>query len=165
MQHLCRNLIYPAPDPQFPFLGVHFTRMIDGWGRMWAECRPGVSREGYRKTDLDVRDLAEIVAYPGFFHLARRHWRMGMGEMWRSWNKAAFVRALQRLMPEITAEHLDPAPAGVRAQAITPDGKLLDDFAFSETRRVVHVVNAPSPAATASLSIGEFIAGKVAERF
>ena len=106
-----------------------------------------------------------IVAYPGFFHLARRHWRMGMGEMWRSWNKAAFVRALQRLMPEITAEHLDPAPAGVRAQAITPDGKLLDDFAFSKTRRIVHVVNAPSPAATASLSIDEFIAAKVAERF
>ena len=100
---------------------------------MWAQCRPCVCGEGYRKTDLNVRDLAEIVAYPGFFHLARRHWRMGMGEMWRSWNKAAFVRALQRLMPEITAEHLDPAPAGVRAQAITPDGKLLDDFAFSET--------------------------------
>ena len=111
------------------------------------------------------RDLAEIVAYPGFFHLARRHWRMGMGEMWRSWNKAAFVCALQRLMPEITSEHLDPAPAGVRAQAITPDGKLLDDFAFSETRRIVHVVNAPSPAATASLSIGEFVGAKVAERF
>ena len=157
MQHLCRNLIYPAPDPQFPFLGVHFTRMIDGG----VECGPNAvlafAREGYRKTDLDVRDLAEIVANPGFFHLARRHWRMGMGEMWRSWNKAAFVRALQRLMPEITSEHLDPAPAGVRAQAITPDGKLLDDFAFSETRRIVHVVNAPSPAATASLSIGEFM--------
>ena len=165
VKHLCRNLIYPVPDPQFPFLGVHFTRMIDGS----VECGPNAvlafAREGYRKTDLNVRDLAEIVAYPGFFHLARRHWRMGMGEMWRSWNKAAFVRALQRLMPEITAEHLDPAPAGVRAQAITPDGKLLDDFAFSETRRIVHVVNAPSPAATASLSIGEFIAGKVAERF
>ena len=124
-----------------------------------------VALAGRRKTDLDLRDLAEIATTPGFFHLARRHWRMGLGEMWRSRNRAAFVRALQRLMPEITAEHLDPAPAGVRAQAITPDGKLLDDFAFSKTRRIVHVVNAPSPAATASLSIDEFIAAKVAERF
>lgn len=164
-QHLCRNLIYPVPDPRFPFLGVHFTRMLDGS----VECGPNAvlafAREGYRKTDLNLRDLAGTLAYPGFLRLAGRHWRMGMGEMWRSWNKAAFVRALQRLMPEITSHHLDPAPAGVRAQAIAPDGKLLDDFAFSETRRVIHVLNAPSPAATASLSIGKLIGGKVAERF
>jgi L-2-hydroxyglutarate oxidase len=164
MRRLCRTLIYPVPDPQFPFLGVHFTRMLDGS----VECGPNAvlafAREGYRKTDLNLRDLAGTLAYPGFVRLAGRHWRMGTGEMWRSWNKGAFVAALQRLMPEIRAEHLEAAPAGVRAQAITPEGKLVDDFAFAETRRVIHVINAPSPAATASLSIGEFIAGKVAER-
>lgn len=164
-KHLCRNLIYPMPDPQFPFLGVHFTRTIDDI----VECGPNAvlafAREGYRKTDLNAYDLAETITYPGFLRLARRHFRMGLGEMWRSWNKAAFVRALQRLIPEISAEHLETAPAGVRAQAITPDGKLLDDFALAETRRVVHVVNAPSPAATASLSIGKRIVDRLALRF
>ncbi len=164
MQHLCRTLIYPVPDPQFPFLGVHFTRMIDGA----VECGPNAvlafAREGYRKTDLNLRDLAETLAYPGFLRLAGRHWRMGAGEMVRSWHKGAFVAALQRLMPELRAEHLEAAPAGVRAQAIAPDGCLLDDFAFAETPRVIHVLNAPSPAATASLAIGQAIAGKVAER-
>jgi L-2-hydroxyglutarate oxidase len=164
MQHLCRALIYPVPDPQFPFLGVHFTRMVDGS----VECGPNAvlafAREGYRKTDLNLRDLAQTMAYPGFLRLAGRHWRMGMGEMWRSWNKGAFVAALQRLMPAIRAEHLEAAPAGVRAQAIAPDGRPLDDFAFAETARIVHVLNAPSPAATAALSIGQFIAGKVAQR-
>jgi len=163
-KHLCWNLIYPMPDPQFPFLGVHFTRTIDDI----VECGPNavlaLSREGYRKTDLNARDLAETITYPGFLRLARRHFLMGLGEMWRSWNKGAFVQALQRLMPEISVEHLETAPAGVRAQAITPDGKLLDDFALAETRRVVHVVNAPSPAATASLSIGKSIVDKLAER-
>ena len=165
MQHLCRNLIYPVPDQQFPFLGVHFTRMIDGT----VECGPNAvlafAREGYRKQDFNLRDLAETVAYPGFRRLALRHWRMGMGEMWRSWNKSAFVAALQRLMPDIRAEDLEPVPAGVRAQAITPDGNLVDDFTFAETRRIVHVLNAPSPAATAALSIGQAIAAKVAERW
>lgn len=164
-QHLCRNLIYPVPDPQFPFLGVHFTRSIDGT----VECGPNAvlafAREGYRKTDLNLRDLAQTMTYPGFVRLASRHWRMGLGEMWRSWNKAAFVTALQRLLPEIRAEHLEAAPAGVRAQAVTPAGNLVDDFAFAETARIVHVLNAPSPAATASLSIGAFIADKVAERY
>ncbi len=164
MQHLCRALIYPVPDPQFPFLGVHFTRMVDGS----VECGPNAvlafAREGYRKTDLNLRDLAQTMAYPGFVRLAGRHWRMGMGEMWRSWNKGAFVAALQRLMPEIRAEQLEAAPAGVRAQAITPQGSLVDDFAFAETARIVHVINAPSPAATAALSIGQFIARKVAQR-
>ncbi|MFZ2358378.1 MAG: L-2-hydroxyglutarate oxidase [Anaerolineae bacterium] len=163
-QHLCRALIYPVPDPQFPFLGVHFTRMVDGS----VECGPNAvlafAREGYRRTDLNLRDLAQTMAYPGFVRLAGRHWRMGMGEMWRSWNKGAFVAALQRLMPEIRAEHLEAAPAGVRAQAIAPDGRPLDDFAFAETARIIHVINAPSPAATAALSIGRFIAEKVAER-
>lgn len=164
-QHLCRNLIYPVPDPQFPFLGVHFTRMIDGS----VECGPNAvlafAREGYRKSDLNLRDLAQTVTYPGFSRLAGRHWRMGMDEMWRSWSKRAFAAALQRLMPEICGEHLEAAPAGVRAQAITPQGTLVDDFAFAETPRIVHVINAPSPAATAALSIGGVIAGKVAERW
>ncbi len=163
--HLCNNLIYPVPDPQFPFLGVHFTRTA--WGDV--ECGPNAvlafAREGYRKTDINLRDLVETLTYPGFLRLASRYWRMGAGEMWRSFSKAAFVKALQRLMPEITAEQLEPMPAGVRAQAVAADGHMLDDFAFAESPRMVHVVNAPSPAATASLSIARTIVGKLAQRF
>ncbi|MEJ5197566.1 MAG: L-2-hydroxyglutarate oxidase [Anaerolineae bacterium] len=163
--HLCNNLIYPVPDPQFPFLGVHFTRTA--WGEV--ECGPNAvlafAREGYRKTDVNLRDLWETISYPGFVRLATRYWRMGAGEMWRSFSKAAFVKALQRLMPEITADQLEPMPAGVRAQAVAPDGRMLDDFAFAESARMVHVVNAPSPAATASLSIGRSIVEKLAQRF
>ncbi len=163
--HLCNNLIYPVPDPQFPFLGVHFTRTA--WGEV--ECGPNAvlafAREGYRKTDVNLRDLWETLSYPGFLKLATRYWRMGAGEMWRSISKAAFVRALQRLMPEITADQLEPMPAGIRAQAVAADGRMLDDFAFAESPRMVHVVNAPSPAATASLSIGRSIVEKLAQRF
>lgn len=163
--HLCNNLIYPVPDPQFPFLGVHFTRTA--WGEV--ECGPNAvlafAREGYRKTDVNLRDLWETLSYPGFRKLATRYWRMGAGEMWRSISKAAFVRALQRLMPEITADQLEPMPAGIRAQAVAADGRMLDDFAFAESSRMVHVVNAPSPAATASLSIGRSIVEKLAQRF
>lgn len=164
-QHLCHNLIYPVPDPQFPFLGVHFTRTA--WGEV--ECGPNAvlafAREGYRKTDVNLRDLWETLTYGGFLKLGARYWKMGAGEMWRSISKAAFVKALQRLMPELTAEHLEPMPAGIRAQAVAPDGRMLDDFAFSESARMVHVVNAPSPAATASLSIGHSIVEKLAQRF
>ena len=164
-QHLCRNLIYPVPDPQFPFLGVHFTRTA--WGEV--ECGPNAvlafAREGYRKTDVNVRDLWETLTYRGFLRLGARYWQMGVGEMWRSVSKGAFVKALQRLMPAIQAEHLEPMPAGIRAQAVAPDGRMLDDFAFSESARMVHVVNAPSPAATASLSIGRSIVEKLAQRF
>lgn len=153
-KHLCRNLIYPTPDPAFPFLGVHFTRMIEGA----VECGPNAvlawAREGYGKTTLNVADLAESLTYGGFLKMAAKHWRMGAGEMWRSISKRAFVRALQRLIPEITADALEPAPAGVRAQAVTPDGAMVDDFLIDETDRVVNVLNAPSPAATASLNIG-----------
>ena len=160
-RHLCRNLIYPVPDPAFPFLGVHFTRTIHGG----LECGPNavlaLAREGYRKTDLNVRDLIEALTYPGFLKLARRHWRMGLGEMWRSISKAAFVRALQRLIPEIQSSDLEAAPAGIRAQAVAPDGAMVDDFLIRETERCVHVVNAPSPAATASLTIGEQIVGRL----
>jgi L-2-hydroxyglutarate oxidase len=163
-EHLCRALIYPLPDPAFPFLGVHFTRTA--WGNV--ECGPNAvlafAREGYRKRDINLRDLFETLTYPGFLRLAVRYWRMGAGEMWRSYNKAAFVKALQRLMPEITADNLVSAPAGVRAQAVAPDGSMVDDFTFAETPRIIHVVNAPSPAATASLSIGQSIVEKVVAR-
>jgi (S)-2-hydroxyglutarate dehydrogenase len=164
-EHLCNALIYPVPDPQFPFLGVHFTRTA--WGEV--ECGPNAvlafAREGYRKTDVNVGDLWSTLTYPGFIKLGAHYWRMGAGEMWRSISKAAFVKALQRLMPEITAEQLEPMPAGIRAQAVAADGRMLDDFAFAESARMVHVVNAPSPAATASLSIGKTIVEKLAQRF
>jgi L-2-hydroxyglutarate oxidase len=162
---LCRALIYPVPDPRFPFLGVHFTRMISGQ----VECGPNAvlafAREGYRKSNLHLAELIESLTYPGFLKLAARHWRMGAGEMWRSFNKAAFVKALQRLVPEVHARQLHPAAAGVRAQAVAPDGTQLDDFAIRETRRMVHVLNAPSPAATASLSIGRAIVEKLTCHF
>jgi L-2-hydroxyglutarate oxidase len=161
-EHLCRNLIYPVPDPAFPFLGVHFTRTIGGG----VECGPNAvlafAREGYHKTDVNLRDLAETLTYPGFLRLARRYWRTGLGELWRSVSKAAFVRALQRLLPAIRADHLDPAPAGVRAQAVAPGGGMVDDFLIQEHGRVVHVLNAPSPAATASLAIGRQVADRLA---
>ncbi|MEO1498118.1 MAG: L-2-hydroxyglutarate oxidase [Planctomycetota bacterium] len=163
-KHLCRNLIYPTPDPAFPFLGVHFTRMIDGA----VECGPNAvlafAREGYEKLNVDLADLAESLSYPGFLKLAARHWRMGAGEMWRSVSKRAFVRALQRLVPEITAAALEPAPAGVRAQAVRADGAMVDDFLIERSERIVHVLNAPSPAATASLNIAERIVDEVDSR-
>ena len=163
VHHLCRNLIYPVPDPAFPFLGVHFTRMIDGS----VECGPNAvlafAREGYTKLNINLRDLAESLSYSGFLRLVWKHWRMGMGEMWRSYSKAAFVRALQRLIPEIRAEHLIAAPAGVRAQALQPDGSLVDDFLIVSHERVVNVCNAPSPAATASLNIGKLVMENVTE--
>jgi L-2-hydroxyglutarate oxidase len=162
--HLCRNLIYPMPDPRFPFLGVHFTRMISGG----VECGPNavlaLAREGYHKTDIDLRDLAESLTYPGFLRMAARYWKMGLGEMWRSFSKAAFVKALQRLLPEIRAEHLEPAPAGVRAQAVSVDGSLVDDFLIQETGRVINVENAPSPGATASLNIAKLIVQRLSGR-
>jgi L-2-hydroxyglutarate oxidase len=162
---LCRNLIYPVPDPKFPFLGVHFTRRIHGG----VECGPNAvlafAREGYTKKDVDLRDLAESLTYPGFLRLARRHWRTGMGEMWRSFSKRAFVRALQRLVPDIREEDLEPAPAGVRAQAVERDGSPVDDFLIVESDRVVNVLNAPSPGATASLNIGRLIVEKLAARW
>ena len=163
-QHLCRNLIYPVPDPSFPFLGVHFTRMIEGG----VECGPNavlaMAREGYRKFDVNLRDLAETMAFPGFRKLAWKHWRTGAGEIWRSLSKRAFVTALQRLIPEIRSEHLVPGRSGVRAQAITPDGAIVDDFVIQAEGRIVNVLNAPSPAATSSLNIGKIIVDKLAEQ-
>ncbi len=163
-EHLCRNLIYPVPDPAFPFLGVHFTRMIEGG----IECGPNAvlafAREGYRKTDINLRDLLETLGFSGFRKLAFKYWRMGAGEMWRSWSKAAFVRALQHLIPEIRSEQLVPARAGVRAMAVEPDGTIVDDFVIETSGRIVNVLNAPSPAATSSLNIGKLIVEKLAER-
>jgi L-2-hydroxyglutarate oxidase len=161
---LCRNLIYPVPDPNFPFLGVHFTRMIDGT----VECGPNAvlafAREGYRKTDINLRDLCESLTYIGFIRLATRYWRVGLDEMWRSMSKQAFVRALQRLVPEIRADLLDTAPNGVRAQAIGRDGSMVDDFMILESDNVINVCNAPSPAATSSLQIGETIVDRLMAR-
>jgi (S)-2-hydroxyglutarate dehydrogenase len=155
---LVRNLIYPVPDPSFPFLGVHFTRGVHGG----VECGPNavlaLAREGYRWRDVNLRDLADALGFPGFWRLAARHWRMGSGEVWRSFSKSAFTRALQRLVPDLSASHLRRAEAGVRAQALSADGALLDDFLIHTAGRVVHVLNAPSPAATSSLSIGRTVA-------
>ena len=169
-RHLCKNLIYPTPDPAFPFLGVHFTRMIDADEHgHHVECGPNavlaLKREGYLKTAFNLFDLAETLTYPAFWKMAGKYWKTGLGEMWRSVSKDAFVTALQRLLPAITAEDLIEAPAGVRAQALAPDGQLVDDFSVVESERVVNVLNAPSPAATASLSIGEAIVDRLARRF
>ncbi len=162
-EHLCNHLIYPIPDPEFPFLGVHFTRMIAGG----VECGPNAvlafGREGYRKTDVELRDLAETLTYPGFLRMAMKYWRTGCAEMWRSLSKAAFVRGLQRLVPAIESQHLVAAPAGVRAQAVLRDGRLVDDFLIRSTDRVVNVENAPSPAATSSLNIGQYVVDRLTE--
>ena len=163
-EHLCKTLIYPVPDPAFPFLGVHFTSMIGGG----VECGPNavlaLGRECYGKFEMNPRDLWESLTYPGFVKMAAKNWKMGMGEMWRSYNKAAFVKALARLMPEIRAEHLVACPSGIRAQALKRDGTLVDDFIVDEADGVVNVNNAPSPAATASLNIGKLITEKLEPR-
>ena len=158
---LCRNLIYPVPDPNFPFLGVHFTRMIQGG----IECGPNavlaLAREGYDWRSVRLDELISTLSYPGFLKLAARYWRMGASEIGRSLSKKAFVRALQRLIPEIRSEHLTAAPSGVRAQAVARDGKLVDDFLVVNEGKMLHVLNAPSPAATASLEIGNQIVDRL----
>lgn len=158
---LCRHLIYPVPDPNFPFLGVHFTRMVGGD----VECGPNavfaLAREGYSWGKIHLGELAESMTYGGFLKLAFAHWRMGLGEVHRSLSKAAFVKALQRLIPDIQAADLKPCRAGVRAQALTPDGSMVDDFLWVTGQNMVHVCNAPSPAATASLEIGRHIVDRV----
>jgi (S)-2-hydroxyglutarate dehydrogenase len=164
-QSLVKNLIYPVPDPQFPFLGVHFTRMIHGGVEAGPNAVLAFKREGYTKSSFSLRDLGETANYSGFWSLARKHWRMSLGEYHRSYSKAAFVKALQRLLPELKETDIHPAGAGVRAQALAPDGTLLDDFHIVEAWRMIHVLNAPSPAATASLSIGQTIAEMADARF
>jgi L-2-hydroxyglutarate oxidase LhgO len=164
-RHLARGLIYPVPDPRFPFLGVHFTRRIDG--AVWAGPNAvlAFAREGYRRRDVSPRDLASTLAYPGFRRLARRYLRTGMDEMWRDWWKPAFVRELQRYIPSIRADQLTFGPSGVRAQALMRDGSLVDDFSLGGSGRILHVQNAPSPAATSSLAIGRMLAQTATERF
>jgi L-2-hydroxyglutarate oxidase len=155
---LVRNLIYPVPDPAFPFLGVHFTRSVEGTVEAGPNAVLGLAREGYAKTDLDPRDLAEVLTYPAFWKLAARNWRTGAGEVLRSLSKRAFTLSLQRLVPEVEEGDLVPAAAGVRAQALMENGRLMDDFLIVEGESSVHVLNAPSPAATACIPIGEAIA-------
>jgi L-2-hydroxyglutarate oxidase len=164
---LARNLIYPVPDPSFPFLGVHFTRRLDD-GSVWLGPNAvlAFSREGYRRLDLRPRDLAEAVAYRGFQKLAAKFWQTGMQEMVRDFSKEAFLKSLQVYVPELTLADLLPGPSGVRAQALGPDGALVDDVVFNTPgNRVVHVRNAPSPGATSSLAIGRQIADTAAEAF
>ena len=155
--HYVKGLIYPVPDPQFPFLGVHFTRRIGGGVEAGPNAVLALKREGYSKTSFQPRDLFESITFPGFWIMAAKHWRMSVGEYRRSWSKPAFVHALQRLMPELTGADLVPGGSGVRAQALDVHGKLVDDFRFAYTEGIVHVCNVPSPAATASLAIGRHI--------
>ena len=158
---LVRGLIYPVPDPAFPFLGVHLTRGIDGGVHAGPNAVLALRREGYRWRDVAAKDLADTLSFPGFWRLARHHLRTGAGEVGRSLSRARFARALARLVPAVRAEDLVRAPAGVRAQAMLPDGSLVEDFLFLTAPRQVHVLNAPSPAATASLEIAKRVAAEV----
>ena len=162
---LCRSLVYPVPDPRFPFLGVHFTRRIDG--EVWAGPNAvlAFAREGYRRTDLSPRELAWTLTFPGFLRLGARYATMGLAEMWRDWSRRAFAAALQRYVPEIRTADLLPGPSGIRAQSLLRNGRLVEDFSVGGRGRVLHVRNAPSPAATASLAIGRHIAGLAIDRF
>jgi L-2-hydroxyglutarate oxidase len=162
---LVRNLIYPVPDPRFPFLGVHFTRMIDGGREAGPNAVLALKREGYGRLSFSLRDTVGTISTLAFWRMATRFWRVGLGELYRSWNKEASVRALQHLIPEIQSEDLVPGGAGVRAQALDEQGRLLDDFRLVEADRMLHVLNAPSPAATASISIGGELASLAGSNF
>ena len=162
---LVKNLIYPVPDPRFPFLGVHFTRMIHGGVEAGPNAVLAFRREGYHRLSFALSDAVAILTYGGFWRMAQKYWRTGLGEFYRSFSKAAFVKALQKLMPELRSEDIQPGGAGVRAQAVEPNGALVDDFRIVETDRMIHVLNAPSPAATASLSIGQTIADMAEKNF
>ena len=164
-RHLVKNLIYPVPDPRFPFLGVHFTRRVKGGVEAGPNAVLAFKREGYTLSSFELRDVEEMLGFSGFWKMAGTHWRMGLDEFHRSFSKAAFVRALQRLMPEIEEADLKPGGAGVRAQAVDRDGRLIDDFLIMQDERFIHVLNAPSPAATASLSIGRSIAEMAKKSF
>ncbi|MGH7798343.1 MAG: L-2-hydroxyglutarate oxidase [Candidatus Binatia bacterium] len=164
-QFLVRNLIYPVPDPTFPFLGVHFTRMAKGGIEAGPNAVLAYAREGYRHTHINVKDLWQTVSFKGFWAMTGKYWQTGFGELHRSLSKAAFVRALQKLLPEIRESDLVPGGAGVRAQAVSASGALIDDFVIKQSRHAIHVLNAPSPGATASLAIGESIAEMAAKNF
>ncbi len=162
-RHLVKNLIYPVPNPEFPFLGVHFTRMIDGRVEAGPNAVLSFKREGYTKTDFNLKDFAETMSYKGFWKLASKYMKEGMEEMARSFSKSKFVESLQELIPEIKANDLESAPAGVRAQALKPNGELVDDFHIVVGNKSIHVCNAPSPAATASIQIGKEVVNKLSD--
>ncbi len=162
---LVRNLIYPVPDPSFPFLGVHFTRMVRGGIEAGPNAVLALKREGYRFTSFAPGDALQILTYPGFWRLALKYWQTGLGEIYRSLSKSAFVKALQRLVPELRPEDVQRSGAGVRAQALEPNGLLVDDFRIVQAEQMIHVINAPSPAATASISIGRTIAEMALKSF
>lgn len=164
-QYLVKNLIYPVPDPNFPFLGVHFTRMIHGGVEAGPNAVLAFRREGYKKLDINFKELFETLAWPGFQKVAAKYWQTGLGEMYRSFSKAAFTKALQELIPEIQSNDLIPGGAGIRAQACDREGGLVDDFAIFENQQAINVCNAPSPAATSSLSIGQTVSELVLKRF
>ncbi len=159
--YLVKNLIYPVPDPNFPFLGVHFTRMIEGGIEAGPNAVFAFSKEGYTKSDINISELFSSLTYPGFLKIAAKYWKTGMGEMYRSFSKTAFTNALQKLIPEIQENDLEEGGAGVRAQACSKDGKLIDDFLIIQNGKILNVCNAPSPAATSSLSIGNYIKDKM----
>jgi L-2-hydroxyglutarate oxidase len=162
---LVRGLIYPLPDPRFPFLGVHFTRRIHGGVDAGPNAVLAFKREGYRRVDFSAGDLLSMLAYPGFWHMAAKYWRIGLGEFYRSFSKPAFLAALQRLVPEVDESDLKPGGAGVRAQALNRDGSLVDDFQFVQSENMLHVFNVPSPAATASIPIGRAIVEMASKNF
>ena len=162
---LVRNLIYPVPDPRFPFLGVHFTRMVNGGVEAGPNAVLAFKREGYKMSSISLRDIGTYLFYSGFWRMAWKYWQTSLGEYYRSFSKAAFVKALQRLLPDLQEADVHRSGAGVRAQALDPKGNLLDDFAIREADKQIHVLNAPSPAATASISIGESIAKKAEKNF
>lgn len=164
-EHLVKNLIYPVPDPAFPFLGVHFTRMIEGGIEAGPNAVLAFRREGYKKSNVNLKEFGETLAWPGFQKVAAKYWKTGFGEMYRSFSKSAFTKALQKLMPEVTKDDLISGGAGVRAQACDRDGGLIDDFLISEGENYINVCNAPSPAATSSLSIGETVSKLILKRF
>lgn len=157
--HLVNNLIYPVPDSLYPFLGVHFTRTISGDVEAGPNAVLAWAREGYKKTDINLKEMWDYLSYRGFWRMAAKYWPTALGEYYRSFSKDAFVNALQKLVPEISEDDIESSPAGVRAQALGPNGTLVDDFVINNTSTMIHVVNAPSPAATSSLAIGEHIAG------
>ena len=164
-QYLVKNLIYPVPNPDFPFLGVHFTRMMKGGVEAGPNAVFAFKREGYKNTDIDVRELWEAITFRGFQKVAVKYWKDGLYEMYRSYSKQAFVKALQRLVPEITAADIVKGGAGVRAQACDSKGNLIDDFLIYEKQGVIDVCNAPSPAATSSLSIADTLVEKLISHF
>jgi L-2-hydroxyglutarate oxidase len=164
-QYLVKNLIYPVPDTRFPFLGVHFTRMVKGGIEAGPNAVLAFKREGYKMSSISLRDMAQYALYSGFWQMGIKYWKTGFGEFYRSFNKAAFVKALQRLLPELQEADVHRSGAGVRAQALDPKGNMVDDFSIVEAQHMVHVLNAPSPAATASISIGESIADMASRNF